>query len=67
MRHNYSMSVGERKNLIVSVSDPRSPRITAFQIHEWIYDQMKLQEDDVTMIQIDGPRRRVYIKFVNEE
>jgi hypothetical protein len=27
--------------------------------------KMGLQEDAVSMIPIDGPRRRVYIKFVN--
>jgi hypothetical protein len=27
---------------------------------------MGIQEDEVSMLQIDGPRRRAYIKFVNE-
>ena len=47
--------------------DKRSPKITAFNIHEWIHDKMGLKEDEVNMIQIDGPRRRVSIKFINEE
>ena len=45
----------------------RSPRTTAFNIHEWIYAQLRLQEDDIRVIQIDGPRKRVYIKFVSAE
>jgi hypothetical protein len=45
----------------------QSPRITAYNIHEWIYTQLRLLEDDIRMIQIDGPRRRVYIKFVSAE
>ena len=28
---------------------------------------MRKQEDDIRMIQIDGPQRRVYIKFVNTD
>jgi hypothetical protein len=47
--------------------DPRSPRITAFHIHEWLYEQLQLREDDIRMIQVDGPRRRVYIKFVTSD
>jgi hypothetical protein len=57
----------DRQNTIVCAFDPRSPRITAYQIHEWIYEQLTIQEDTVRMIQIDGPRRRVFIKFVDEE
>ena len=45
----------------------RSPRVTAFQIHEWIYEKMQLPENDIRMIQIDGPRRHVFIKFTNTE
>jgi hypothetical protein len=28
---------------------------------------LHLHEDDIRMIQIDGPRRKVYIKFINNE
>jgi hypothetical protein len=53
----------ERQNTIVCTFYPSSPRITAHQIHDWIYDSLRLPESDIRMIQIDGPRRRVYIKF----
>jgi hypothetical protein len=52
-----------RQNTIVSAFDPSSPRITAHQIHDWNYERLRLPESDTRMIQIDGPRRRVYIKF----
>jgi hypothetical protein len=45
----------------------RIPRITVYNIHEWIYAQLRLLEDDIRMIQIDGQHRRVYIKFVSAE
>jgi len=57
----------ERQNTIVCVFDPKSPRITAYHIHEWIYEKLKMQEDDVRVIQIDGTRRRIYIKFTKDE
>jgi hypothetical protein len=56
----------ERSNIIVCIFDQRSPKITAFHTHEWIHETLQLVEDEVSMIQIDGPRRRVYIKIVNE-
>ena len=51
--------------MIVCIFDMRSPRITAYNMHEWIYAQLRLQEDDIWMIQICGPSRQVYIKFVS--
>jgi len=43
----------------------RSPKINAFQIHEWLHDTLRLNEDDIRVIQIDGTLRKVYIKFVD--
>ena len=40
-------------------------RISAYEIHEWINDQLLVREDTVSMIQIDGPKRQVFIKFLN--
>jgi len=53
----------ERQQTIVCAFDQCSPRVSAFDIHEWIYETLHLQEHEVVMIQIDGPRRHVYIKF----
>jgi hypothetical protein len=55
----------DRQNTIVCAFNQRSPRITAYHIHEWIHEKLRLEEDEISMIQIDGPRRRVFIKFIN--
>jgi hypothetical protein len=52
---------------MVYIFDPRSPRSSALQIHEWIYDSLQVPEENVNMIQIDGPKRRVYIKLATTE
>lgn len=49
------------------MSDPQIPRITVLQIHEWIHEKLHQPEQDDRIIQIDGPRRRVYIKLATSE
>jgi hypothetical protein len=59
--------MNERKTTLVCIFDQRSPKISAYDIHEWINDKLKLDEPDIQTIQVDGPRRQVYIKFYSEE
>jgi len=49
----------ERQNTIICAFDLRSPLISAYEIHEWIYIQMCLIDQEVTMAQIDGRQRHV--------
>ena len=55
--------MGERKNTIVCAFDLKSPRISAYDVHEWIYAQLRLEDNEVLMVQLDGPKRHVYIKL----
>jgi hypothetical protein len=57
--------MGERQKTFVCAFDPQSPRISAYEIHEWIYDTLCLRESEVVIIQIDGPKRHVYIKLID--
>jgi hypothetical protein len=56
-----------RVTTLVCTFDARSPRTSAFQIHEWVHFQLRLTEPEMRMIQIDGSSRRVYIKFVDKD
>jgi len=47
--------------------DTSSPKVNAYQIHEWLYEKVNLREDDIRVVQIDGPSRKVYVKFVTLE
>jgi hypothetical protein len=58
-------AMSERRNTLACCFDPTSPRLTAFDIHEWIHSQLKVSEHSVLMIQIDGTRRQVFIKFTD--
>ena len=55
----------ERQNTLVCCFDPTSPRISAFDIHEWIHAQLQVTEQSVITIQIDGTRPQVFIKFTD--
>jgi hypothetical protein len=55
----------EERNTMVCSFHHQSPRISAYESHEWIYDVLDASEAKVTMIQIDGPRRQVFINFVD--
>jgi hypothetical protein len=59
---DISNAMGEGQNTFVCAFDPQSPRISAYEIHEWIYETLCLRESEVNMIQIDGLKRHVYIK-----
>jgi hypothetical protein len=64
---SLSVDMSDRQNKIVCSFETRSPRINAFHIHEWIYESLHLAEESIWMIPIDCPRRRVYIKYTNED
>jgi hypothetical protein len=47
----------ERHNTVVCAFDPASPKISAFDMHEWLFEELRLQEQDITTLQIDGIKR----------
>jgi hypothetical protein len=66
-KHHPTLTTSERNNTIVCMFGVKSPRISAYGIHEWIFETLDIAEEDLQMIQIDGPRRHVYIKFKHLE
>ena len=59
--------MAERLNTIVCTFYPASPKITAFEIDEWIHKTLRIPEQNVTMIQADSIRKQVFIKVVNND
>jgi hypothetical protein len=47
--------------------DLKSPRISAFDIHEWLYEQLHIDENTLTKIRIDGIKRHIDLKFVEDK
>jgi len=60
-----SVVMSDRLNTIECGFDPRTPRINAFHIHEWIYENPHIAEEYIRMMQVDGLQRRFYIKFTD--
>jgi hypothetical protein len=63
----YLIKMNERTSTIVCIFDQRSPRISAYDIHEWINENLKSEDPDIQAIQVDGPKFQVFIKFYCEE
>jgi hypothetical protein len=57
--------MAKHQNTIVCTFELNSPKITAFEIHESIHNTLRIPEHDVTMIQVDGIERPVFIKMIN--
>jgi hypothetical protein len=47
--------------------DKHSPRISAYEIHEWIHQQLQLDQEDIAAIQIEGQSRQVFIKTLQSK
>jgi hypothetical protein len=50
--------MSERQNTIVCVFDLKSPRVSAYEIHEWIYEQMSLQEKMYRWFRLTVPNNK---------
>jgi hypothetical protein len=62
-----SITMAIRNNTVVFTFDPASPRITAHDIHEWLHETIRIQEQKVQMIQIDGIKKQVFVKLTDKE
>lgn len=47
--------------------DKESPCISAYDIHEQIYTELRLESEAVSRIQVDGPKRQVYVKVTEAQ
>ena len=63
----WSSKMTARQNTIVCTFEPARPRISALDIHEWIHETLRIPEHKVSMIQIDDPKKKVYIKLTDSE
>ena len=57
--------MSEPRSTLVCFFDPAGPHLAAFDIHEWNHSQFRVSEYSVSMIQIDGIHRQVYIKLID--
>lgn len=51
----------DRNGTVMCTFYKESPKISAFDTHEWVNKHRRKDENEVTTIQIDGPKRKVFI------
>jgi len=66
-RRTVNINMAERQYTVVCTFEPASPKITTYDIRECIHDTLRIPEKTVDMIQIDGPKRKVYIKMTDTQ
>jgi hypothetical protein len=59
--------MSERRKTVVCAFDPAGPRMTACDVHDWIFEVLQLPEDEVRMVQIDGTKRQAFIKLAEQQ
>jgi hypothetical protein len=52
-----------RRNTLVCEFELNRPRISSYDIQEWLHETMKLHHTDLRMLQIDVTKRHVYVKL----
>jgi hypothetical protein len=57
----------ERTKTLVCIFEAGSPRTNAIDIQEWLYTSLRIPEEQVCFVQVDGPWKRAYVKFLTEE
>jgi ribosomal protein S24E len=57
----------KRRNTVVCVFDHNAPKLSAYEVHEWIFDVLRLPEEQVLVIQIDRQQSKVYIKLTDHQ
>jgi hypothetical protein len=59
--------MGGRKNAVICCFGKDSPKISAYEIHEWIHDSLRPDEIDVNALNIIGLKSQVLIKFTSND
>ncbi|KAJ4442573.1 hypothetical protein ANN_04160 [Periplaneta americana] len=56
------MMIERKQTLVLSFTEQDIPRPEPYLLHEWIYEDLRLMEEQLEMIQLNGVTRQVFIK-----
>ncbi|KAJ4451517.1 hypothetical protein ANN_02981 [Periplaneta americana] len=56
-----------KQTLVISFIEQDIPRPEPYLLHEWIYEDFRLMEEQLEMIQLNGVTRQVFIKCISTD
>ena len=57
----------ERKQTILCTFEATCPRISPIEVHDWLFHELQVTEDIIIAIQIDGAKKQVFVKFIDQK
>jgi hypothetical protein len=57
----------EQKQTMACIFEASAPRVTAYDVHEWVSDTLQVSEESVISILIDNQHKTIYIKLVEQQ
>ncbi|KAJ4440782.1 hypothetical protein ANN_10628 [Periplaneta americana] len=56
------MMIERKQTLVISFTEQDIPRREPYLLHKWIYEDLRLMEEQLEMIQLNAVTRQVFIK-----
>ncbi|KAJ4438142.1 hypothetical protein ANN_14081 [Periplaneta americana] len=61
------MMIERKQTLVITFTEHDIPRPEPYLLHEWIYEDLRLMEEQLEMIELNGVARQIFIKCISTD